>query len=58
MLEFPPWVFFPFSMFKVDVEAKYKLGEIWGICCTDACSMVRQTLAMHPMNTNDTYLGS
>ncbi|KAF8328526.1 P-loop containing nucleoside triphosphate hydrolase protein, partial [Cantharellus anzutake] len=25
--------------FKVDVEAKYKLGKIWGICCTDACGM-------------------
>ena len=30
--------------FKREVEWKFKLGEIWGICCTDACGMVSEAL--------------
>ena len=30
--------------FRKEVEADFKTGQIWGICCTDACGMVRQPL--------------
>ena len=30
--------------FRKEVEADFKAGRIWGICCTDACGMVRQAL--------------
>ncbi len=43
---------------KKEVKEKFKSGQIWGICCTDTCGMVRQNPTRYSRKATERYLGS